>query len=143
MLERVVDRAAGPQRWKQVSRVNLTVSDGSLYPRSKSSVPWTISGYRASESGRLVEFWNPTFFAERRAALGVAPVLDDVATNQRENDSSPVLFQKAGDVINRKPMIHEKIADGQSPFRLGIEAYAIVGQRERLLIDTKTLSTFS
>src|SRR5262245_21054292 len=107
------------------------------YPRSKSSVPWTISGYRASASGRLVKFWNPTFSAERRAALGVAPILDDVATNQRENDSSPVLFQKAGDVINRKPMIHEKIADGQSPFRLGIEAYAIVGQRERLLIDTK------
>ena len=67
-----------------------------------------------------MKFRDATFFAKGRAALGVAPILDDVATNQRQNDSSPFLFQKAGDVINRKPMIDEEIADGQSPFRLVI-----------------------
>ena len=39
-------------------------------------------------------------------------------------------------------MIDEEVADRQSPFRLGIEAYAVVRQRERVRIDTKALSNF-
>lgn len=72
----------------------------------------------------------------------MAPIIDDVPIDQRQNDSSAVLFQKAGNVVDGKQMIDEQIADSQSPFGIGIEIQVIFRQGKRSLIHLKPISSF-
>ena len=84
---------------------------------------------------------TPAFVASRRGAPRVSSVIDDITTNQSQNNGSTVLFWEAGNVIDSEPMVDKQVANSQSPFGRRVESCAVRRQSKRTLTYLKTLTS--
>ena len=67
---------------------------------------------------------SPAFVTERRRdwPAAVAPIKDDIAMNQSQDNGSTVFLQEAGNVIDTEPMVDKQVANCQSPFGRWVES---------------------
>jgi hypothetical protein len=57
----------------------------------------------------------------RECPVAVAPIKDDIAVNQSQDNGSTVLLQEASNVIDTEPMVDKQVANCQSPFGRWVE----------------------